>query len=366
MTQNFRLDTGEVIEGAIFDDDIVTVNALGIQRRKVTRLDFVRGGRGYALPDMNKLKDVPLFRQYLATSLGGNSADAVRLLVEYLGRVLLGYMDDQKFLVLLGPGGSGKGTFVRLVEMLVGKDMSMAVSQPQELGQRFQTSKLVGRSLLTIGDIALKPRAGALRESYLQGVGVIKAITGQDRITIEEKGKPPTAGRLDLSVICASNHPPEFLTSGADASAWQRRMMIVEFPRMIPVGNRQEGLAEKIFEQEGPEIAAAAVAQFISAQQNGGYTIPLRSQQIMAELIAEAETLAERFISEQLTICAGRIDKKTLTERLFSWAESEGAKATPGDRNALYKELRARGCNESRGGGKKNIDPYFDGVKFSE
>ncbi|MCY3994386.1 MAG: DUF5906 domain-containing protein [Caldilineaceae bacterium] len=367
--RNVRLDTGKPLNGTVFDDEVVWIEGDQLMRRPVEKEDFVISRKPFRLPEIGAseswLNQAKEFWRFLNVSFGKLEAEKW-LLLEFGGRVLMQYTSDQKMLVLKGPGRSGKGTYIRLLQNLVGPEQFTAYSKLSELGGRFQTARMTGKSLATIGDLAEQPRGRDRRDAFLEGAAVVKAITGEDAVTIEEKRKNAFAALLPVSFVAATNHPPQFLTSGADAGAWKERMLICRFPHEIKADKRIEGLDAALYAKEGPDIAAVLVYHFLQTRKRG-YTLPASHVEEMAALIADATTVAERFVSEQVAFVQGqRLEKGALTERLFAWAEAEGVKVSNADRNAVYRELRARGCHESKGGGKANVPAYFAGVSLRE
>lgn len=367
--RNVRLDTGKPIIGTVFGDEVVWIEDDQLMRRPVEKEDFIINRKPFPLPEIGAsdcwLNQAKEFWGFLKGSFGALEAEK-RLLLEFGGRVLMQSTSDQKMLVLKGPGRSGKGTFIRLMHQLVGSGQFTAYSKLSELGGRFQTARMAGKSLATIGDLAEQPRGRDRRDAFLEGAAVMKAITGEDAVTIEEKRKDAFAALLPVSFVAATNHPPQFLTCGADAGAWKERMLICRFPHEIKADKRIEGLDAALYEEEGPDIAAVLVYHFLQTRRRG-YTLPASHLEEMAALVADATTLAERFITEQVAFVQGqRLEKKAITERLFAWAEEEGVKASNTDRNAIYRELRARGCHESKGGGKAKVPAYFEGVSLRE
>lgn len=367
--RNVRLDTGKPIKGTVFGDQVVWIEGDQLMRRPVEKEDFIISRKPFRLPEIGAsdswLNQAKGFWRFLNVSFGKLEAEKW-LLLEFGGRVLMQYTSDQKMLVLKGPGRSGKGTYIRLLQNLVGPEQFTAYSKLSELGGRFQTARMTGKSLATIGDLAEQPRGRDRRDAFLEGAAVMKAIIGEDAITIEEKRKDAFAALLPVSFVAATNHPPQFLTSGADAGAWKERMLICRFPHEIKADKRIEGLAAALYAKEGSDIAAVLVYHFLQTRKRG-YTLPASHVEEMAALIADATTLAERFITEQVAFVQGqRLEKGALTERLFAWAEAEGVKAANPDRNAVYRELRARGCHESKGGGKANVPAYFEDVSLRE
>ena len=238
--RNVRLDTGAIISGAVFGNEIVWIEGDQLRRRPVEEHDFILSRRPYKLPEIGGGAG-EVFYQFLETSFG-DRADERRLLMEYCGRALLQSVSDQKFLILRGPGRAGKGAVIRLLELLMGEGQSTAYSTLAELGKRFQTARLQGRGLAVIGDLAERPRGSLQKDDYLAGAGLLKAITGEDVVTVERKNKDAFAARLDVTFVAASNHPPQFLTSGADSGAWRERMLLCVFPTQVDAAKRVEGV----------------------------------------------------------------------------------------------------------------------------
>jgi len=83
----------------------------------------------------------------------------------------------QKFLELVGQGGSGKGTALRLGRLLVGRDYSQEL-YPSHLNDRFELAALDGKKLATISDAP--PTFGDMT--------VFRALTGEDTLRSERKG----------------------------------------------------------------------------------------------------------------------------------------------------------------------------------
>lgn len=358
--RNIRLDTGKPIDGAVFGNEVVSIDGADLHRRPVDENDFIVSRRPYQLPALNTDDAGPLY-EFLEASFG-EAHEEKKLLLQFGGRALMQYTDDHRFAILLGPGRSGKGAWLRLLALLCGAGQSTAYSSLSELGGRFQTARLKGKALATIGDLAARPRGTNQRDLFLAGAAVLKSVVGQDAVTIERKGKESEAMRLDVSFFAAANHPPAFLTSGADATAWRERMLIVRFPHEVPQGERVEGIDRRLYHDCGPEIAAAMISEFLYSRRNGGYTLPASHKQAMAALVEDALSMAERFVRDRIQFGgAGEVAKSVLTDTLEKYVTSEGLAYKTTHRNQLYRLLREQ-CTESKGGGRSNETPRFKGL----
>jgi len=181
---------------------------------------------------------------WLREAVGGYE-DQVQLLRAYIAAVITGRPDLQRFLELVGFGGSGKGTFIRLLTALVGGAAVHSTTIKQLEENRFETAKLYGKKLVVITDA----------ERWHNDVSTLKAITGQDPIRFEEKHRQ--AGDIftfDGMVVIASNQ----YTEGTDySSGIQRRRITLRFDHVVPAHERRDLDAE--FEPYLGAVAAWAL-----------------------------------------------------------------------------------------------------------
>ena len=158
----------------------------------------------------------PLTRAWILEACRGR-ADQVEVLRAFLRAVLCGRTDIQRFPELVGPGGSGKGTFTRLAQGLVGLE-NVAVTELKYLeSNRFETSNLIHKRLIVITDA----------EQWAGQITTLKALTGGDSIRVERKNvqKHPTAVAEGLVLVSAN----EAITSGDYTSGLDRRRIPIPF-----------------------------------------------------------------------------------------------------------------------------------------
>lgn len=107
--------------------------------------------------------------------------DAVPAFEEFLGTCLLTDYRFKKALLLVGNGDSGKSTLLKLVSALLGEEnVSSRTFQDLAGGNRFAKASLVGKLANVYADL---PQLTA------RDIGQFKALTGDDKIDAEFKGK---------------------------------------------------------------------------------------------------------------------------------------------------------------------------------
>lgn len=187
----------------------------------------------------------PTITRWLADAVDGDE-QTLEFLKAWLQAVLVGRPDLQKFLHLLGPGGTGKGTFIRLTTKLVGERNRTITDLRNLETNRFETAGLYQKRLVAITDSG----------NYRGGVDVLKALTGQDPIRLERKHQQQS-GTFTFGgmVILASNEGLETtdLTSGIE-----RRRLTVEFNNVATAEARAawdaQGGEEAVLHREIPGL----------------------------------------------------------------------------------------------------------------
>ena len=188
--------------------------------------------------------ECPLFMRWLESATG-DDAELIQLLRAFIAACLTGRADCQKFLHLLGPGGTGKSTLIRLLFAMLGPVNCVTTDLRQLEQNRFETACLYGKRLAAVTD----------SDRYGGAVNVLKAITGQDPVRNERKNVQQCGTFIfEGMVIVASNEP---LASTDYTSGLERRRLVVKFDRRIPPEEKAAFLAaggEGRLHQEIPAI----------------------------------------------------------------------------------------------------------------
>lgn len=191
-----------------------------------------------------------------------NDQETVEFLRAWMAAVLHGRNDLQKFLHLKGSGGTGKGTFMRLLTALIGESNAASTSLDQLEKNRFEAAMLYNKRLAIISD----------SDKYGGSINVLKAITGQDHIRLERKHQQQSGSFVFQGlVVMASN---ESLQSTDHTSGLDRRRITVIFNRRATNEEKQQwqaqGGEEAVLHSELPglvnwllELSQAEISQTI-------------------------------------------------------------------------------------------------------
>lgn len=143
--------------------------------------------------------------------------------------MVLGRTDFQRYLELIGPGGTGKGTLIRLIQALLGRSNTVSTSLSRIASSRFETARFMGKRLIFIPDADYNPTA----------VDVLKQMTGEDYIPWERKGENAdyTDGfTLEGWVMVATNK--ETIASDRTNALFRRRIPVY-FTQVVPEDERR-------------------------------------------------------------------------------------------------------------------------------
>nr|WP_232371179.1 phage/plasmid primase, P4 family [Desulfogranum marinum] len=198
----------------------------------------------------------PHFLTWLSEAVEGDE-DTIALLRAWLNALLTSRSDLQVFLHLIGPGGTGKSTFGRLVFVLVGEENATTTSLKQLETNRFESANIFGKRLTAIEE------AG----KYGGSVSVLKAMTGQDPLRLERKNQQQQGSFIYKGqTLLMSN---ERLASSDYTSGIERRRVTVEFKKRVTQEERaawaKRGGETEILHREAPGIinwALARLSQF--------------------------------------------------------------------------------------------------------
>ena len=165
--------------------------------------------------------------EWLAQTQYGDQ-QRVQLLRAYLRACVMGAAGLQRFLELLGAGGSGKSTYANLAIALIGSQNCYVTSISELETNRFATAALYGKRLVSITDA----------DGYNKTLSKFKSLTGQDVLPFERKNKDARDGFVfGGMVIYVANKP---LASSDNTSGLERRRLTCPFDKQIPLGEQRE------------------------------------------------------------------------------------------------------------------------------
>lgn len=151
----------------------------------------------------------------------GNQQIAEVLLC-YLSAIVTRRSDLQRYLELIGGGGTGKSTFMVLAKSLTGEKNTVSSQLKLLESNQFETAKFYRKLLVLFPD----------SERWQGEVSVLKQLTGQDPMRYERKGIQQCKDYVYQGmVILSANEAPE---SSDRTSGQERRKLTIGLDNRIP------------------------------------------------------------------------------------------------------------------------------------
>jgi len=255
-------------------------------------------------------------------------ADAVETAWEVVGYACYAGNPHRKAILLLGPGGNGKSTYLAVARALLGP-ANVATVPVQDFGEnRFVSDKLFGKLANIAGDLDAR---GIKRSD------VFKMWTGEDPIPAERKHCNPYDFVSFALPIFSANEAP---ISSDQTQAWFDRWLI------LPMERRFEGTAAcdkhlkaKLLapaEQAGTLVAAVAGLRRLMAR--GGFAAP-KSVREAGSAYRERLDTATGFVADACVIHGDAWTPRPLIYRAYRrWCHDQGK--MPVSAENLYARLR--------------------------
>ena len=233
--------------------------------------------------------DCPAFDHFCETSLDG-SAEKRQLLLEIIGYALSDYYGAKKAFFLKGAPDSGKSVMLAFLEKLLGEEMVSNIAIHQ-LNDRFAKAELHGKKV----NIQAEMKADDLKD-----ISTFKAITGQDKIAAEYKGKAPFFFTPRCKLIFAGNSMPSSAEPEA-TKALLNRLVILLFKRSIPKEEQNSSLPELLWAERNSIFTLAVQAYSTLKERNFEFTQPEESRKYI-EYYGNLENNIKLFIEDMCEV----------------------------------------------------------------
>ncbi|PET05517.1 hypothetical protein CN505_12830, partial [Bacillus cereus] len=147
----------------------------------------------------------------------GNVLDPqeVQFMFEWVGYSMIKGYDIQKLVFLHGDGDNGKSTLINLLSLILGQSNVSSVSLSSLQNDRFSPSLLQNKLLNTVADVS---------DEFFNSSDIVKALTGDDSIKVEYKGRDGFMMRNFAKLLFSCNKLPSFKDN---TNGLNRRIIIV-------------------------------------------------------------------------------------------------------------------------------------------
>ena len=188
-------------------------------------------GESEETPEINRL-----LREW-AVKEGVQDESYVQSLYEYIAYALTDDLFMQRIIALTGGGSNGKGTFLKLIEQLLGRNNCISVDIKKLSTNNFAMSSIYKKLVAFAGEVGYND---------LASTNVLKKITGEDLIEYEFKGKTSFTDDCITTFFIATNSLP---ITPDKSTGFYRRWVITDFPNIFDIkADVLSGVSEKEYE----------------------------------------------------------------------------------------------------------------------
>jgi P4 family phage/plasmid primase-like protien len=254
---------------------------------------------------------------------GDDDAPAkIALLAEIVGAAALGYatrLRQPRAVILKGETAeNGKSQILDLARGLLPPSAICSVTAAR-MGDERHIIGLVGKLLNASDELS---SATAIASETFKAVITGEPVQGRDVYKSRVEFRPVAQH------LFATNNLPVF-AGGMDRGV-QRRLLVVQFNRMIPTEERVERIGQRIAEEEADLLLAWAVDGAARLIQNRGFSLPDSSKAALSDWLYGADPvlawLDERVETRSVVGDQPKVRTSYAHEQFHSWALAEGFK----------------------------------------
>lgn len=260
--------------------------------------------------------------------------DNREMLLQYSGYMHTRDVGQQKFLVMLGEGGSGKSTFIRLMEASVGSRNLSNISLT-DLQQRFASFGLMGKLMNSCADLEI---------SALEDTNILKKVLGEDTLRAEQKGRDAISFRSYAKLIFSTNELP--LVKNEKTNGFYRRLLVLPINR-VPE-KKDPNLMDELM-QEIDYFTQLSVKAVERMYENEIIATSADSERAVSQLRCDSDTVQAFLMEECVPDESSRIERAKLFGKYARYCEDVERQSLT--RNNFYKSMRLKGYKEMKSGG---------------
>jgi putative DNA primase/helicase len=289
----------------------------------------------------------PRFDRFLQ-EVFNDDKELIAYLQRLAGYLLTGDTREQIAVILYGPGGNGKSTFLNVLRSLLGtyaanSRVATFTARTQDTGHREDLVRLAGKRLVTVSEVEK-----ALDEALL------KEITGGDVVTARGMYVGSTEFRPRLKLLFMSNKLPRISTQ---LEALWRRLRVVPFNRKFQGAERDKRFFEDRLQPELQGILNWALAGCLAWQERG-----LEEPRAVLEATNRYREKSDTVTPFLETACEIGKDLQARSGELYeayrAWCTSSGER--PLSVQDLREDLSRKGMTPDR----DNKGAYWSGLRL--
>lgn len=228
----------------------------------------------------------PKFEEFLWFAMDKDE-DMVEVLLRYMAYVVSDRTDIQYYTHIIGTTGTGKSTFAKVMESLIGSNLTAILALYNAKNNLFFLESIVGKKFILVNE---------LDEQYMEPAveSIMKNLTGFDSLQVSRKYEKAVNYKNEAKILVHSNNFPQM----RDASgALFRRLLLFQWNNRISEKRADEWFAvTNGFQTEMAGILNLVVQAYARMTRD---RIPISKPPKMLELIDEYRGHANQILQWQ-------------------------------------------------------------------
>ncbi len=255
-----------------------------------------------------------------------DSEDERQLCIESLAYCICNDTTAKKLIFLFGVPSSGKTALSQLLLLIHGSEFVSAI-EVERFGGRFELGSIMNKRVNLCPEVErITPRISR----------VVKAVTGGDSQTLEDKFEDMNFGHLKLKLLLMGNPPlPDVPVKLAQDTGFISRFLFVYFKHTIPVSQRCENIATLLFEQEGEGILYHLLLTLKAWYRRGKEFVYCESSEAQLDAFAMRRLQTERSFVKDCCVS----DEEAFESKALLYEHYVKDCSTKGERPHAYEEF---------------------------
>jgi putative DNA primase/helicase len=268
---------------------------------------------------------------FLLTTFQGD-LEVIAFIQRLMGYACVGSVREAILPVFYGQGANGKTVLLETVQAILGDYATVAPQKflVQGPGQHATEIAALAGARLVI--------ASETNEGERFDEAKVKILTGGDRIKARFMRQDEFTFTPSHLLVMMTNHRPEV---GSGGTSFWRRVREVPFTHIVPEGQRDPELKERLVEQHGPAIMAW-LAQGAALYARDGLREPEGVRVATQAYEASTDTVS-RFVDDMVILGGGdavKVNYAKVREAYEEWCKAEGETAV--NTKALTTQLMGK------------------------
>ena len=275
------------------------------------------------------VEETPIFKKFLESTFvndsGGTDFQLIQVVQEMMGFYLLNELQPHVVFFLVGQGSNGKSVLVNVIQDMIGKKFTTAMSIQTLTTNQYATSDLVGKKI----NVCLEEESKYIKSDKF------KALVSGDWIQAERKFESSFVFKPKCKYLFATNEMPTF--EGLNVGI-KRRVKIIPFNKIFSEAEQDNKLEGKLKEEMGGILKWAIEGAKRLRDQKYSFTdsdmVTLAKREFETSISSGLKFFGERYIVSS----GGRIARDEMYQEYRRWCEQNGRKSM--NSTNFYKDLK--------------------------